>query len=83
MDESFYVLSGGLTVTCGDDVFETGPGDFVHLPRGIPHQYVAGPDGAQMLILATPGGLEEFFDDWEVGEDPEELARKHGIEFLD
>ena len=53
MDESFYVLSGNFTVMCGGDVFEAGAGDFVHLPRGTPHRYVAGPDGGQMLILAT------------------------------
>ncbi len=83
MDESFYVLGGNFTVTCGGDVLEAGAGDFVHLPRGIPHRYVAGPDGGQMLILATPGGLEGFFDDWEAGMDPGELTQTHNIEFLD
>ncbi|MQA88222.1 MAG: cupin domain-containing protein [Streptosporangiales bacterium] len=83
MDESFYVFSGSFRVTCGEDVFHASPGDFVHLPRGIPHKYVAEPGGGQMLILATPGGLEGFFDDWESGMVPEELAHKYNIEFLD
>ncbi len=82
VDESFYILRGSLTVTCGDEVFEAAAGDLVHLPRGLPHRYVAGDDGGEMLILGTPGGLEEFIDDWESGMDVDELARKHRIEFL-
>lgn len=53
MDESFYVLEGSHVVTCGDDVFEASAGEFVHLPMGIPHKYVAGPDGVEKLILAA------------------------------
>lgn len=83
MDESFYVLRGSYTVTCGDDIFEASAGDFVHLPRGIPHKYVAGPDGGEKLILGSPGGLEAFFDDWESGMDLDALGRKHQIEFLE
>lgn len=83
MDESFYVLYGSYTVTCGDQVFDAFEGDLVHLPKGIPHKYAAGPDGGQKLILATPGGLEDFFDDLDGGMEPGELARKHHIEFLD
>jgi len=83
MDESFYVLRGSYTVTCGDDIFEASAGDFVHLPRGLPHKYVAGPDGGEKLILGAPGGLEIFFDDWEAGMDFDALSRKHQIEFLE
>ena len=83
MDESFYVLDGSLDVTCGQDVFAAAAGDFVHLPRGLPHRYTAGAGGAQFLILATPGGLEAFFDEWEQGMEMDELARRHGFELLD
>ncbi len=82
-DESFLVRSGGLTVTCGDEVYEVAAGGFVHLPRGVPHRYVAGPSGADLLILATPAGLETFFDDLAAGVDPDELSRRHGVVFLD
>lgn len=34
MYESFYLLGGSYTVTCGDDTFDVSAGDFVHLPRG-------------------------------------------------
>ncbi|MGQ0839001.1 cupin domain-containing protein [Actinokineospora sp.] len=83
MDESFYVLDGAFTVTCGPDTFAAPAGDLVHLPMGIPHKYVAGSAGGRMLILGTPAGLEDFFDDWAAGLDPAEVARKHHIEFLD
>lgn len=84
MDESLYVLTGSYTVTCGDDEFRVGPGGLVHLPRGVPHRYVAGPEGGEKLVLGHPAGLEQFFDDWDAGEaEMQELGRRHGIEFLE
>ena len=84
MDESFYVLRGNYTVTCGDDVFEVSTGEFVHLPRGMPHKYVAGPDGGEKLLLGHPGGLEQFFDEWDAGNsDVHDIGSRHGIEFLE
>jgi mannose-6-phosphate isomerase-like protein (cupin superfamily) len=60
-DESLYVLSGRLDVQCGDHRFEAGPGSFVFLPRNVPHSFrsIGGPVTA--LIIATPGGLDEYF----------------------
>jgi quercetin dioxygenase-like cupin family protein len=60
-DESFYVLSGALEVQCGDDRFEAEPGSFVFLPRNLPHVFrtVGGP--ATALLIATPGGLDDYF----------------------
>ncbi len=83
MDESFYVIDGAISVTVGDDTHEVGAGGFVFLPRAVPHRYVAGGDGAEMLIHSTPGGLERFFDDWEAGLSLSELEAAHQIEFLD
>jgi len=60
-DESFYMLTGTLDVQCGDDRFEAGPGSFVFLPRNLPHVFrsVGGP--ATALLIATPGGLDDYF----------------------
>lgn len=66
-DEAFYVLEGGLTVTCGDQMWQAAPGAFVLLPRGIPHgltTLAGGPTRA--LVLTTPSGFERF--NAEVGE---------------
>lgn len=84
MDESFYVLRGSYTVTCGIDVFEVAAGGFVYLPRGVPHKYVAGPDGGEKLILGHPAGLEQFFDEWDADtDDVRDIGHRHGIEFLE
>jgi mannose-6-phosphate isomerase-like protein (cupin superfamily) len=55
------VLTGTLEVECGGDRFQAGPGSFVFLPRNQPHAFrtVGGP--ATALLIATPGGLDEYF----------------------
>jgi quercetin dioxygenase-like cupin family protein len=52
-DEIFYVLSGELTVTCGEDSFNAGPMDFVFLPRDVPHSYTIQTDGLVHLLVIT------------------------------
>lgn len=82
MDESFFVMAGALKVTCGDTTFNAEANDFVFLPRGVEHRYIAGAGGAELLILGFPAGLERFFDDWENGMSFDQLAGIHRIEFL-
>jgi quercetin dioxygenase-like cupin family protein len=61
-DEAFYVLEGRVTATIGDDTPVTaGPGDFVFLPRGVPHSLHALTDEVRKLILLSPAGFEQFF----------------------
>jgi mannose-6-phosphate isomerase-like protein (cupin superfamily) len=63
-DEAFYVLEGRLTVACGHERFEAGPGSFVFLPRDVPHTFLVGADEpARMLTMIFPGGFEQFFVD--------------------
>ena len=57
-EETFLVTRGQLTFQIGDQTIETGPGDLIVGPRDVPHRFVAGPDGATLLILLTPAGLE-------------------------
>lgn len=60
-DECFYVLAGTIRVTCGDDLFEAGPGSFVFLPRGIPHSWdVLDGCVATVLIITVPGCSRRF-----------------------
>jgi quercetin dioxygenase-like cupin family protein len=66
-EESFYVLDGQLSVTCGEQTWPAGPGSFVFLPRGIPHAFtVLSPEGAKILQITSPAGFEHFAA--EVGE---------------
>jgi mannose-6-phosphate isomerase-like protein (cupin superfamily) len=72
-DEAFWVLEGELEVVVGESTFRTGPGSFVHLPRGVLHSYRnTGDRPARFLTLIVPAGLEAFFV--EVGKPGTDLA---------
>jgi mannose-6-phosphate isomerase-like protein (cupin superfamily) len=60
-DECFYVLDGELSVRCGDDAFNAAAGSFVFLPRGRPHRFWAAGPPARLLLIAVPGGIEDYF----------------------
>jgi mannose-6-phosphate isomerase-like protein (cupin superfamily) len=60
-DECFYVLDGELSVRCGGDAFGAAAGSFVFLPRGRPHQFWAVGPAARLLLIAVPGGIEDYF----------------------
>lgn len=61
-DEAMVLLSGRITVRCGEEEFEAVAGDFVLLPRGVPHTFrVDGTEELHSLIVLTPGGGEEFY----------------------
>jgi hypothetical protein len=50
-------------VQCGDDAFHAEAGSFVFLPRNIPHGFRSIDGPATTLLIATPGGLDEYFAD--------------------
>ena len=60
-DEAFYVIEGGLSVRMGDEEFEAPAGSFTFQPRGIPHTFRSSSEGARVLLLVVPSGLEGFF----------------------
>ncbi|MBZ5607912.1 MAG: cupin domain-containing protein [Acidobacteriia bacterium] len=63
-DESFYLQEGTLTVQVGGNTLQACPGDFVHLPRGIVHCFKnTGRVDAKFLMVATPAGLEKYFEE--------------------
>ncbi|MFF5264698.1 quercetin 2,3-dioxygenase [Actinomadura viridis] len=60
-DELFYVLSGAVRFHCDGETLAAGPGDFVHLPVGLPHTFRVGPDEPlRCLQITTPSGFEDF-----------------------
>jgi len=82
--ESFFVLAGTYRIRCGTDTFEASVHDFVYLPQGVPHAWqVVGGTSGRKLILAVPGGIEDFFDDLATGFPAEELTHRHGVQFLE
>lgn len=89
------VLEGEVTVRCGDETWECGPGSFVYLPKGVPHAFRSGPEGARMIFIALPGGLETLYEQVGVpAEEPRlsdlppnlegwmEHASKYGLELV-
>ena len=60
-DECFYMLDGELSIRCGGDAFGAAAGSFVFLPRGAPHRFWAAGRPARLLLIAVPGGIENYF----------------------
>ncbi len=60
--EGFYILEGAVQVTRGDEQIIAGPGQFAFVPAGAVHTFRnIGNTPSRLLILTTPGGLDEFF----------------------
>jgi mannose-6-phosphate isomerase-like protein (cupin superfamily) len=62
--ESFYVLSGSISIFDGRDWLDTRPGDFIHVPEGGIHGF-SNESGqpASMLIHFSPGApREDYFE---------------------
>ena len=59
-DEGFYVLGGELTLYLPGESVTLRAGDFLLAPRGVPHAYEVGPEGARTLVSSTPSGFERF-----------------------
>ena len=64
ISESFYVLSGTVSIYDGNDWVRTGAGDFLHVPPGGVHGFRNDSgEPASMLLLFTPGApREEYFE---------------------
>ena len=60
-DEGILLLSGRVRVRCGEDEFTLAPGDYTHLPRGVPHAFMPEED-SEMVGLVAPGGTEAFYE---------------------
>ena len=87
-DETFYVISGAMTIFAGDERFDATAGDFVFVPRGT-----------WLLATFSPAGVEAIFVEVGVRDDgygapspadavlppPEELAgmfARYGCELV-
>jgi mannose-6-phosphate isomerase-like protein (cupin superfamily) len=49
-DEWFYVREGAFAVYIGDAQLTLTAGEFAFGPKGVPHTFMAGPDGGKMLV---------------------------------
>ncbi len=62
-DETMIMLDGEALVWIGESGQEQRlvSGGVAWMPRDVPHAYVIDSDTADVLFVATPGGLEGFF----------------------
>lgn len=61
-DETFYVLSGQLTLWVDGRFHLLNAGDYVHIPRGVPHaQGNRGAAPTRLLLTVSPGDFVDFF----------------------
>lgn len=87
-DEAMFVLSGGIWVACGDERWELPEGGFAFLPAGVPHEWDVTSGEATLLIITTPGGLEEFLEEFHAAPRPlaaadaDAIAARHGIRWV-
>ena len=83
--ESFYVLEGELSVICGDDQFEVRTGSFVFMPRGRAHRFWSTHGSARVLLIAVPGGIEDYFRELHSADEKERTAvqARYGIHAVD
>ncbi|MGV8896300.1 MAG: cupin domain-containing protein [Rhodoglobus sp.] len=60
-EETFYLISGSILLHVNGTETELRAGGVAVIPRNMPHAFLAGPSGARMLCLHTPGGGENFY----------------------
>lgn len=61
LTESFYVLTGTVTIFDGRDWIRCGSGDFVHVPAGGLHGFHNEDGPASMLLHFAPGAPREAY----------------------
>jgi quercetin dioxygenase-like cupin family protein len=62
-NESYYILEGAIRFWVGNEIIDAKAGDFIHLPKGIPHKFELQSECVKELMLITPSGLEKWFWD--------------------
>jgi len=88
-DEGFYVLEGDYLFEADGKLVEAHTGDFVFVPRDIPHRFRnVGKTTGTLLLTLEPAGLENFFEELSAVAGPPEPAKlaplfeKYGLELL-
>ena len=63
-DESFYILDGIMEFNAGDKKSTVGVGEFIVLPKNVPHSFNVVTETAKALLLITPAGFETVFKEF-------------------
>jgi mannose-6-phosphate isomerase-like protein (cupin superfamily) len=63
-DETFLVLDGTFTIQIGDTTYDVSRGGCVFGARDVKHGFVnTGSSPGRLLVVATPAGLEHYFEE--------------------
>lgn len=63
-EETFYVLEGECRWQVGDEQVRAGPGTYLFLPPGVPHNIAnASETPARVLMTVSPPGHEHYFEE--------------------
>lgn len=49
-DESYFILKGSIRYTVGEDSITVNSGEYVYLPKGIPHKFELISEQAEVLM---------------------------------
>lgn len=60
-DETFLLLDGEMEFSVKNETYHAVAGDTMFLPRNIEHSFKVLTARAEVMILLTPGGFEQFF----------------------
>ena len=62
--EAWYLLQGAMTYRAGERLIRMSVGDFIYLPREVPHAFrTTGTVPVRFLALTLPGGLLDIYDE--------------------
>src|SRR4051812_32387173 len=61
-DETAIIRHGAIRYFIGNEIVDAKVGDTVFLPRNVPHYFKVLSPSAAITLIATPGGLEQFFE---------------------
>jgi mannose-6-phosphate isomerase-like protein (cupin superfamily) len=61
LDDTWYILEGQMVVRCGDEELVVGAGNWVSMPRGVPHTFlVVGDREARILLVHDNASFRDF-----------------------
>jgi quercetin dioxygenase-like cupin family protein len=62
-DETFYVIDGEMTVYLDGERIDARTGDYVFLPRGMPHNWIVTSERFEAFLTCNGPGLDSFFSE--------------------
>lgn len=60
-EEYFLLLDGQVAFIVDGEHYDVEPGGFVHVPRGIVHEFKVLTPSSRMIAMYSPGGPEAVF----------------------